>query len=84
LIHDSAAKFVEAGDKYQFPGACTLAVADMMAWMKSAYPGIAVERKTIPCGGTGQSRLCGFGHHVQVPKGIFFTQEIQDPSLEDV
>jgi hypothetical protein len=44
------AKFVEAGDKYQFPGACTLAVADMMAWMKSAYPGIAVERKTIPCG----------------------------------
>jgi hypothetical protein len=46
LIHDSA-KFVEAGDKYQFPGACTLAVADMMAWMKSAYPGIAVERKTM-------------------------------------
>jgi hypothetical protein len=47
LIHDSAAKFDEAGDKYQFPGACTLAVADMMAWMKSAYPGIAVERKTM-------------------------------------
>jgi hypothetical protein len=46
LIHDSAAKF-EAGDKYQFPGACTLAVADMMAWMESAYPGIAVERKTM-------------------------------------
>jgi hypothetical protein len=49
--------------------ACTLAVADMMAWMRLILASLWAEDH-VPCGVGPDKAGCvrGFGHHVQVPK----------------